>query len=927
MIRPLSSVRQFAYVFALMLSASVGFSQLAFPGALGFGAAATGGRSGTVYHVTNLNNSGTGSFRDAVSTGNRIVVFDVGGYISLSTAVSVSGNNITIAGQTAPGGGIGFKGGEISFAGRSNIVCRFIRIRPGSDTASTTDDALSLYRARDVICDHVSFEFGPWNNIDGVSDNWQLYQVTDITFQNCIIADPTGQQFGAHTECVNGNWSWFYNVFANTHNRNPLAKVNNVFVNNVLYNHQAGYTTHTSTKFSHDIVNNYFILGPGSGGTDNTWFQVDKNQSIYYSGNLEDANKDGVLNGSATTPYWYQGPGTILSAPWSPMTTNATIYSPATAFSVTLSQAGALPRDEVDSLIMSQMKTLGSGTTGGGAGTAGPGTGLYTSQTQTGLGNNGYGTISGGTAPTDTDQDGLPDFWETAVGSSPSTDSHTTLVPVGAYVASGYTLLDEYLHFLSIPHTIVAMDGSVDVDLRQYTAGFYKAPVTFILSNATNGTATMQPDGYTVHFVPTASFVGRARVDFQVTDSDGKTLTQTLAVLASGSLVPPTAPSGLTATAISSSKIVASWTDTSATESGFKIESSTNSVNFSEIGEVDANTTSFTNTVAPSTTYYYRVRAYNLVANSAYSNTNSAATPAGPPAVPAAITATPANSRVNVSWSTSPGATSYKLRRSAISGSGFAVIANTSATVFTDSYVTNGATYYYVVSALNGSGESTNSTQASATPSSAITYQAEDALLTADCTVDNNHVGYHGIGFVNAATNAGSGIEWDDLDAGGGGSCTLSFRYALGKPDRTAALIVNGVTSSVTFTQVDNGIFTNWVNKDVVATLNPGISNIVQLESTGADLANMDELSVFGTALPPPPASPMFGALLATAGSLLMSGSNGAPFGNYYVLTATNVSQPVNSWTRMVTNAFDAAGNFSYTKTNPTPGFFRLQLP
>ena len=71
----------------------------------------------------------------------------------------------------------------------------------------------------------------------------------------------------------------------------------------------------------------------------------------------------------------------------------------------------------------------------------------------------------------------------------------------------------------------------------------------------------------------------------------------------------------------------------------------------------------------------------------------------------------------------------------------------------------------------------------------------------------------------------------------------------------------------------------------------------------------------------------MVGALLASAGSLLRSGSNGAPFGNYYVLTATNVSQPVNSWTRMVTNAFDAAGNFSYTKTNPTPGFFRLQLP
>src|SRR5438067_11228212 len=122
-------------------------------------------------------------------------------------------------------------------------------------------------------------------------------------------------------------------MYANSHNRNPHEKINTDFVNNVLYNYQAGYTTHTNTPFKHDIVNNYFIMGPGSGSTDNTWYQIDKNQSIYYSGNLKDTDKDGQLNGSITTPYWYQGVGTILSSPWSSWMTSVTVYSPDTAYS------------------------------------------------------------------------------------------------------------------------------------------------------------------------------------------------------------------------------------------------------------------------------------------------------------------------------------------------------------------------------------------------------------------------------------------------------------------------------------------------------------------------------------------------------------------------------------------------------------------
>jgi hypothetical protein len=508
----------------------------AFPGAFGFGAKATGGRAGTVYHVTNLGDAGSGSFRDAVSASNRIVVFDVGGYITLKTAVSVK-SNLTIAGQTAPGQGIGFRGGEISFANSSNIICRGIRIRPGSETASTDDDALSLYLARNVILDHCSFEFAPWNNIDGVSDDWQNNPVTDITFQNCLIADPTGQQFGSHCESVSSQWSWFYNIFANSHNRNPLAKVNTVFVDNVLYNYSAGYTTHTSTRFKHDIINNQFVFGPASTGTDNTWFQIDSNQSIYASGNIKDNNLDGVLNGETTTPYWYQGEGTVLSTPWSPLPSSVPVYTAKTAFRITASLAGTLPRDQMDSLIINQIKTLGKGSSGLTAGTAGPGSVLYTSQTETGLGNNGYGTITTDTRDTDADNDGMPDFWEKTVGTNP-------LVNDAMQAASdGYANIEQYVNWLADFHARTTANVSVDIDLLQYAAGFSSVNPVFSVSNVSGGTVALSSDGKNARFTPASGYHGLASFAFSVSGSDNTAFSGkvTVAVTPSGTGIVPDA--------------------------------------------------------------------------------------------------------------------------------------------------------------------------------------------------------------------------------------------------------------------------------------------------------------------------------------------------------------------------------------------------
>jgi autotransporter-associated beta strand protein len=487
---------------AILFSPSLLAQTPAFPGALGFGAYATGGRNGSVYHVTTLADSGAGSFRTGVGSGNRVIVFDVGGHITLLSAVTCQGN-LTIAGQTAPGG-ICFDAGEVSFSARANIVCRYVRIRPGSNTSSVNDDCLGMYETTNAIFDHVSVGFGPYDNIDAVTAN-------NLSFQNCIDSNPIGQQFGAHMENVGAFCSWQYNLFINSHNRNPLAKINDTFINNVEYNGNAGYTTHTSTPFKHDIVNNYFVAGPAFGGSgDFPWYQVDKNQSIYYSGNLFDGNDNGTLDGSTTTPYWYQGTGTVLSSPWSSWTAVIPTVSAPLAWRYVVSAAGAFPRDDMDALIISQAKTLGSGTTGTGAGTAGPGTGLYTSQTQTGLANSGYGTFTGGTAPANYAGDGIADYWKLANNLSTNVSYPLT------NTADGYTLLEHYLNFLGAPHAVTRSNTPVTVNLSQFTAGF-AASSTYSLTNITNGTVSLV-SGTNVLFTPTANFIGLGTFTFTVTE-------------------------------------------------------------------------------------------------------------------------------------------------------------------------------------------------------------------------------------------------------------------------------------------------------------------------------------------------------------------------------------------------------------------------
>ena len=482
---------------------------LAFPEALGFGANVTGGRAGTVYHVTNLNDDGAGSFRDAVSQGNRIVVFDVGGIINIKTAVSIK-SNITIAGQTAPGEGIAIHGGKLSTGKQSNIIIRYLRIRPGENTASTKDDALNLYDAKNVIVDHRSVELAPWNNFGGSSDNAD-YRVTGITVQNSLIANPIGQQFGAHIESIDGSWAWYYNAFVNTHNRNPLDKINDIFVNNILYNFEEGYTTHTSAKFKHDIVNNYFVYGPEG---KNEWFQVDKNQSIYANGNLIDKNRDGVLNGGPTSIYYYQGPGEELKNPWNELTTKGPMMSAASAWRYVTSQSGVLPYDDIDSLIWHQVGTLGK------EGALVKSVGAMGLKT-----NNGWGEVIAGKAATDSDKDGMPDYFENAMGYDTAKDDAMVKED------DGYVRIEKYINWLGAMHAQVEGNGTLDFDLRTITRGFQSVKPTYTVSAAENGSVELQKDGYTARFTPDKDFKGHASFKYTVKGNDNTEYTGRVEIL------------------------------------------------------------------------------------------------------------------------------------------------------------------------------------------------------------------------------------------------------------------------------------------------------------------------------------------------------------------------------------------------------------
>lgn len=244
-----------AYFLSLLGSATFCSGLLAFPGAEGFGAQATGGRGGSVYVVTNLNDSGTGSFRDAVSQSNRIVVFAVGGIININDRIVVS-PHVTIAGQTAPGGGITVYGNGVSYSGATNTITRYIRYRMGTG-GDSGKDAITIANGENMIFDHVSVS---WGRDETFSINGD---VSNVTISDSIIAQGLETHSCGGLIQTSGGVSIIRSLYIDNKTRNPKVKGVNEFVNNVVYNWGGGggYIAGDSAGDSFaNIINNVFII-------------------------------------------------------------------------------------------------------------------------------------------------------------------------------------------------------------------------------------------------------------------------------------------------------------------------------------------------------------------------------------------------------------------------------------------------------------------------------------------------------------------------------------------------------------------------------------------------------------------------------------------------------------------------------------------
>jgi pectate lyase len=372
--------------------------------------------------------------REAINGDNRMVLFRVSGTIALKSKLDISSSNITIAGQSAPGGGICLKNSPLIISG-DNVVVRFLRIRPG-DEARQESDALTIWGADRVMVDHCSLSWSTDSVNDVVRDS------TNVTVQWCIISEPLNES--VHSKGAHGygtGWgsgpragnSFHHNLLAHCNSRSPrLGSEKGALLdvrNNVIYNLGSGWAyggEHARVNY----VGNYYRPGPNTRRPHEIFRISSPKTRMFLADNFVEGDRKvtarNALGLAADDDLSLGMTETLVTKPF----TVPTVYTHTAeqAYTLVLDHAGAsLPaRDAVDERIVADVRNR----TGQ----------IINSQNDVG----GWPELSMASPPADLDGDGLPDTWELCYQLDPAQAADAS-----AYSESGYTFLEQYLNELA----------------------------------------------------------------------------------------------------------------------------------------------------------------------------------------------------------------------------------------------------------------------------------------------------------------------------------------------------------------------------------------------------------------------------------------------------------------------------------------------
>lgn len=457
------------------LPAKVKKRDLIFPGAEGGANQITGGSDGDVYIVTTLEDGALGSLRMGLNSGNRTIVFAVGGEIKLKSALTIDRSNITIAGQTAPGDGITISGWPVFIKG-SNVVLRFLRFRMGDQNidaagfSADDGDALGGKNNQNIMIDHCSISYS-------TDECASFSRVENFTMQYCIISE--SMKLAGHSKGNHGyggiwggrNAAYHHNLVAHHDSRNPRFDHSYVgrswrgpidFVNNVVYDWGSnstygGETDSESNVFHVNMMGNYYKAGPSTkSGVRNRVMELTSYCENCISTGFAATGKfylqDNLINGNTAT--WdanvnsehsskeTRDKATLkenakLAERWTSGLTELKTIEPAqNAYSNVLTYAGAsLVRDAVDKRIVQEVKD---------------GTGGIIDKVSDNM-EKYFPTLAPGTPITDTDKDGMDDNWErkeiAKLGASVGIEE---LKPLSYNISNRYTNLEIYMNELVV---------------------------------------------------------------------------------------------------------------------------------------------------------------------------------------------------------------------------------------------------------------------------------------------------------------------------------------------------------------------------------------------------------------------------------------------------------------------------------------------